>query len=308
MKKQFARLGLMVLSLSLVFASCKKESSGTDLTTEVSTQSDDQSQFSSDVDAVSNDVNLALETESGFAARNTQTQTLICNATVVVDTMNNPRTITVTYNGADCFGYTTRTGSIVISMPSNTRWRNPGAAVTVTYHQLHITRISDNKSITINGSHVITNVSGGLLVNLPTLQTITHTITSSHMSVKFDNNTERSWQVARQRVFTYSGGVVVTITGTHSEGGVTGIAEWGTNRFGSSFTSSIAQPLVIRQDCNLRLVSGKVAHKTSRINASATFGLDATGNPTACPGAGNYYLKIEWTGPAGNTQSRILPY
>ncbi len=302
------RLGLVAIAFSLVLFSCKKDAAPADDSAEISAQSDDQSSFSSDVDAVSNDVNLSLESESGFASRNSQTQTLICNASVAVDTMSNPRTITITYSGNDCFNYTYRTGVVIISMPANTRWRNPGAAVTVTCQNLKIKRLSDNKSITINGSHVMTNVTGGLLVQLPALQTITHTITSSNMSLTFDNGTARNWQVARQRTFTYNNGVVVTGTGTHSEAGVTGIAEWGTNRFGNSFTSSIAQPLVIRQDCNLRLVSGKVVHKTNRFEASATFGLDATGNPTTCPGTGHYYMKLEWTGAAGNTHTSILPY
>ena len=310
MKARILLLTAATFSLILIFTACKKETSpgNTDYTTEASAQSDDQSRFSSEVDGVSNDANLALESTSSFAGRGNQVQTLICNATVVIDSLSNPRTITITYNGPSCFGYTTRTGVVVLSMPANTRWRNAGAAITVTYQNLQITRLSDNKSITINGSHVYTNVSGGLLINLPTLGTITHTITSSNMSVTFDNGSQRTLQVAKQRVFTYTNGVVITTTGTHSEGGVTGIAEWGTNRFGHSFTTSIVQPLVIRQDCNLRLVSGQVHHVTTGFNATATFGLDANGNPTTCPGTGNFYMKIEWTGIGGNTHTVILPY
>ncbi|HRF19588.1 MAG TPA: hypothetical protein PK977_15540, partial [Chitinophagaceae bacterium] len=75
---------------------------------------------------------------------------------------------------------------------------------------------------------------------MPVLNTITHTITSSNMSVTFDDNTQRTWQVARQRVFTYNNGVVITVTGMHAANGITGIAEWGTNRFGNFFTTSIA--------------------------------------------------------------------
>ena len=83
-------------------------------------------------------------------------------------------------------------------MPAGIRWRNPGAALTVTIQNLKITRIRDNKSITINGSHTITNVSGGLLFNLPALGTITHTITSSGMSVTFDDGSQRTWQVGNK--------------------------------------------------------------------------------------------------------------
>jgi hypothetical protein len=310
MKKQFIYLPLFFLCFTVLFTACQKDtnSDSTDYTTEVSTHSDDQQQFSDNVDATSNDVNIALEGNPGFTGRPGDIQTLICNATVVVDTSSNPRTVTITYNGPDCLGYTTRTGVVILSMPANIRWRNAGAAITVNIQNLHITRVRDNKSITINGSEVYTNVSGGLLINLPTLGSITHSITSNGITVTFDNGTQRSWQVAKQRVFTYNNGIVITSSGTHTEGAVTNVAEWGTNRFGRSFTTSTEQPIVIRQDCNGRITSGKVKHITSAVTASATFGLDVNGNPTGCPGTGNYYMKIEWTGANGNSHSVILPY
>ena len=128
------------------------------------------------------------------------------------------------------------------------------------------------------------------------------------MSVIFDNNSQRNWQVAKRRVFTYNNGIVITTTGTYSAGGISGIAEWGINRFGRTFTTAITQPLVVRQDCNFRLTSGKVDHVTPVFNANVTFGLDSGGNPTTCPGLAAYYMKIIWTGPGGNPHTIIRPY
>lgn len=307
MKLRILSLFAIIFTLAFVFTACQKNASdGTDYSNESSVHSDDQSRFSGELDAVADDASAALDATPGFSGRGEQVQ--VCNATVVIDTLSNPRTITITYNGLNCFGNRTRTGVVVISMAQGVRWKNAGAVVTVNIQNLRITRLSDNKSITINGTHTYTNVSGGLLVNLATLGTITHTISSNNMSVVFDNNTQRTWQVAKQRVFTYNNGIVVTTTGTHSAGGVTGIAEWGTNRFGRTFTTAISQPLVVRQDCNFRLTSGQVVHTLPVFNASATFGLDAAGNPTSCPGANPYYMKIIWTGPGGNPQTIILPY
>jgi hypothetical protein len=192
-------------------------------------------------------------------------------------------------------------------MPANTQWKNAGAAVTVTFQNLKITRTSDNKSITINGSQTYTNVSGGLLINLASLNNITHSITSNGLTVTFDNGSQRSWQVAKQRVFTYNAGVVITTTGTHTDGNTTGIAEWGTNRFGGAFATSVMEPLVVRQDCSFRLTSGKVKHTTGGATAVATFGLNANGEPTTCP-VGAYYCKVVWTGPNNNSLSVIFPY
>jgi hypothetical protein len=302
--------GVMLLTFSAVFfTACQKDQSGSsDYTTETSRHSDDQSRFSGEVDAVANDVNVTIESTAGFTGRTENVQSFICDASVAVDTLSNPRTITITYNGTNCLGNRTRSGVIVISMAQGVRWKNSGAVINVTYQNFKVTRLSDNKSITFNGTHNFTNVSGGILINLPVLNTIIHTITSSNMSVTFDDNSQRTWQVSRQRVYTYNNGVVITVTGMHSANGITGIAEWGTNRFGNAFTTAIAQPVVMKQDCGFRVGSGKVVHRTSLFNASVILGLDVNGNPTGCPGANPYYMKVEWTGPQGNTQSALLPY
>jgi hypothetical protein len=309
MKQKISLVALTAFAFLLSFTACKKEgsSSSDTTTTEISTQSDDQERFSSETDAVSNDADVAVESYA-FAARPDGNQNLICDATITVDSLSDPRTITITYNGSNCLGTRTRTGVVVISMASGIHWREAGAAITVTYQNLRITRVSDNKSITINGEHTITNVNGGLLYNLVALGTITHSITSSGMTVTFDDGTQRTWQVSRQRVFSYDNGVVITTTGTHTDGNNTTIAEWGTNRAGHAFSSSTLEPLVVRQDCSFRLVSGQIMHTAPAITATATFGLDASGNPTGCPGLGHYYFKLVWTGTGGTTHTIILPY
>jgi hypothetical protein len=299
---------LLALSLLIFFTACKKDATPEDTNTDMVTHSDDQSRFSTEIDAVANDADLAIESSSNFSGRLMDVQGLICDADIVVNTVSNPMTITITYNGANCLGNRTRTGVIVLSMPQGTLWKNAGAAITLSFQNYKVTRTSDTKSITINGTQTYTNVTGGLLINLPTAGPITHTLTSTALSVTFDNGSQRSWQVAKQRVFSFAGGVVVTASGIHTEGNVTNVAEWGTNRFGAAFTTSTLEPLVFRQDCNGRLVSGKVKHSTPNISATATFGLDVNGNPTTCPGAGTYYGKIVWTGPNGGSLSHIFPY
>ena len=311
MKKSLLYLAVFTLSLPVIFTACKKNSSeaNADNNTQVTVQTDDQSRVFEETGAISNDVNLTLEASSStITGREMNTQSLICDATVGVDTVSNPRKITITYNGANCLGNRSRTGVVVISIAAGVRWKNAGAAISLTYQNLKITRLNDNKSITINGTHTITNVSGGLLVNLANLQSITHTIISSNMSVTFDDGTQRTWQVARQHVFTYNNGIVLSIRGTHTDGVTTGIEEWGTTRFGSIFTSSTREPMVIRQDCSFRLVSGTIKHQTVLGTTTAVFGLNASGIATSCPGSGSYYFKADWLGLNGKTFTIILPY
>ena len=310
---------VLVLATALffvaIFTACKKENNNSkvDDSTEVAVQSDDQSRFSTEMDAVATDADASIENSTGFTGRFSQGQSTlldpVCDASVVYDIVSDPRTITITYNGGNCWGARTRTGKVIISMAQAVHWKDQVASLTLTFQDLKITRVSDNKSITINGTQTYTNVTGGLLINLLTLGTVTHSITSSNMSITFDDGTQRTWQVAKQRVYTFSGSnISVTISGTHTEGTVTNIAEWGTNRLGRAFTSSTVQPVVIRSDCDFRVVSGEIKHSLPNVTADATFGLDSGGNPTSCPGTGHYYFKIVFTGTGGNSITLIMPY
>ena len=310
MQRNIRLLSVITLTLFSTLIACKKDSSKQqeEQDPKLTTHTEDQSRFSNVMDAADFEVNYALESSSSFSGRLMGDS--IFSATVVYDTLNSTRKITITYNGADRGGFSTRTGSIVISMASGVRWKNPGAQINVTFQNFKVVRTSDKQSITINGTHTLTNVGGGLLIDL--LQgrtTIVHTI-SGNLSITFDDGTQRSWQVARKRV--YAGAnistITITITGTHSDGTQTNIAEWGTDRFGIPFSTSITQPLVISADCQFRLISGQVLHNRLASSASVTFGLDKNGAATTCPASGSFYYKLTWTGPGGNTLTYIAPY
>ncbi|MEP7165555.1 MAG: hypothetical protein ABI741_12720 [Ferruginibacter sp.] len=309
MKKTLRLLMVAIIAISVTFTSCKKANTDADNSAELTTHSDDQARFDNETDASINDENAAIESYGAFTGRPQNVLTLPCDATVVLDSTPILRRITITYNGTNCGGNRLRTGVVVLTMPLGQHWRDQGAVLTTNITNLKITRISDNKSITINGVHLITNVTGGRLIELglPGATAIVHTITSPGMSVTFDNGTQRTWQVSKQRTFTYNNGIVITTIGTHTDGNITGIAEWGTNRFGNAFVTSITAPMVIRQDCGFRLVSGQVTHQRLLATVVVTFGLDAAGNPTSCP-AGVYYFKLVWTGANGIVRTVILPY
>ncbi|MFI5154754.1 MAG: hypothetical protein ACHQEM_01125 [Chitinophagales bacterium] len=327
---------LIVLSIVLtgMLFSCKKDSSSpsgdTTNASNLSTQADDQTMVSTESENLTNDINTALTSQvstngnstksienSGNTAVNSVNQvngvssvdgTLICDAAVSFDTVSNPRKITISYNGTNCWGNRTRTGTVIISIAAGVHWLDQGAVVNVLVQDLKITRLNDSKSITINGIRTITNVSGGSLKNLASLGSITHTISDS-VVVLFANNTSRVWHAAKQRVFSYNNGIVLTITGTHTDGNNLNIAEWGTNRFGIDFTTMFVQPIVIRQDCDFRIVSGQVQTlRSDNLNSTVTFGLDASGNATGCPGTGNYYLQLSFVASNGKTYPVILQY
>ena len=313
MKKTLRFLMVAVIAISVTFTSCKKDKEE-DNSDQLTTHSEDQSRFSNETDASLNDENAAIESYTAFTGRPTNVLVPPCDATVALDSTATLRRITITYNGAVCPGaLRTRTGLVVLTMPLGQRWRDLGAEITTTITNFKITRISDNKSITINGVRMNKNVTGGLLVHLGTPggpAQIVHEITSPGMSVTFDNGSQRTWQVGKRRTFTGNfslNSIVITTVGIHTDGLITGISEWGTNRFGNNFVTSITQPMVIRQNCGFRLTSGEVTHQRLLATVVVTFGLDATGTPTLCP-FGVYYLKLVWTGANGIVRTVILPY
>src|SRR5580692_1709307 len=134
--KNLYRLLFASTLTGMLFAACSKSnnsnSSSSTSDTDLQTQSDDEARVSTETDAAFDDVNTAM-TSSGSVSGASQNpvvrygvgvtggsadtvQTSICDATVVIDSVDNPRTITITYNGLNCNLLRTRTGTITISI------------------------------------------------------------------------------------------------------------------------------------------------------------------------------------------------
>jgi hypothetical protein len=293
-------------AMTLFTYSCKKDnsssSSSTDTATEAKTQADDQNFYSSETDAVTDDANASLNASGGTynetpVGVQSPSLPLPCDATITVDTTSSPHTITITYNGSSCDARRTRTGTVIVSFSPGFKWGDVNAQITVQFVNLKITRTSDGKSITLNGTRTVTNVSGGLLKNLATLDSIVHKINDANMSITFDNGKQRTWQREATRTFTYNNGIVISTNDSVS----------GENRFGDAFSTITEQPVVVEQSCDYRVVGGEVKHTGPKVTTDVTFGLDSSGNPVSgCPII--LYMKVIWTGPNGNTLTAIIPY
>jgi hypothetical protein len=322
--KNVFRLTILAASFSAVLLGCKKDSAnsttdGTTTEANIQTSSDDLAMVSNESNAVTDDAIAALNgnaTISGTVGRIAGFNDIkmsVCDATITYDTTSTTKTITIVYNGSNCKGNRTRTGTVTIAVPKGQRWKKAGSAVTITVDALTITRVRDGKSIVINGTKTITNTSGGLLKDLATTDSIVHD-NSASLSITFKSGLIRDWHVSRHRVFTYNNGIVETVTGTHSDGTSNNIAIWGTTRFGVSFTNMITSPKVFAQSCDFNLTSGQDSIiRSDKITSVITYGLDASGNAaTACPitsQGGNYYAKLVWTnGNNGKVYTYIFPY
>jgi len=295
-----------IFTFSAGITSCKKDNNNnttTDTATETKAQADDQSFFSNETDIATNDANASFEAYAGSAIQTPagiETPpglSLPCDATITVDTAGSTHTITITYNGNNCSLTRKRTGTVVISFPQGFKWKEANTSLSVKFVDFKVTRNIDNKSMALNGTRTITNISGGLLKNLATSDSIVHKIDDTNMSVSFDNDKQRTWETHFTRVLKYNNGIMIYTTGA-----ITGM-----NRFGNAFTSTITQPLVISQSCNLNIVSGQVQHTGTNITATVTYGLDSSGSPVnSCPLL--LYYKVLWMGPNGTSLTYIGVY
>lgn len=330
--KNLYRLLFATTLTGFLFAACNKSNSSSNSSgtsnADLQTQADDEARVSTETDAAFDDVNTAMSNQASITGssvgrvvrygvtvdggnQDTLKGKLICNAVVTIDTIDNPHTITITYNGKTPDSLRSRTGSIVISWQAGSHWTTAGDQVTVRFDKLAITRLLDNKTITFDGTHTYTDVSGGSLLSLTSnsASPITHTITSTNMSITFDDGSQRTWSFARQRVFSYNNGLVITESGTHTDGSLQGISEWGTNRYGNTFTAQITSPLVVTSSCSWQVTTGTYVLTNNAGVLTVAFGLDSAGQPTGCPIAGSfYYFQLVWAGSGGKTYTYILPY
>lgn len=301
MKTKTFFLAVAVIAVATGFSSCKKDSSGSTTSpgTEAQTQTDDQTFYTNETDYATDDANSALDSKGGsYNARPDGIQSppvayLLwpCDTSSVVVDTTTAHSITINYSGSGCdlLRNHKRTGNIVISFNPDFKWGTAGASMTITFN-LKIARISDNKAITITGTRVITNTTGGLLRNLASLDSVGYSVTDN-TTILFDNGTQRTWQTSLHRTYSYNDGAVLTTTGSLA----------GTNRYGNSFSANITEPLVVEQCSDFRYTSGQVTDTGVSGSSVTTFGLDAGGNPTTGCQTGALYYKFIWTGPNGGS-------
>ncbi len=314
-----------ILSLALVamiITGCKKDeqASSVNNSTEESsvqmTNGGDESRISAENDEVFDEVNQVALNNSRF--RGTHLQPILngnhipCNATID-SSLAIQGTITINFNGNNCAGTRSRTGSITLQLPYDantmtvTPWTDAGCVLTVTFNQLTITRLADNKSVTYNGTRYITNVNGGIVDDATDFTIpIVHHITGM-MQITFDNSTTRTWNFDRTRTINRANSITtVSITGNATQGGYSNVAEWGINRQGNNFYVTISTPVVLSSTCDFHAMSGVRVHHGVVRELTVTYGVDASGNAVSngCP----YGYRLNWTGQNGAAHQLVIGY
>jgi hypothetical protein len=221
-----------------------------------------------------------------------------CNATIdSTSVQNDTITYYITYDGKNCNGKLDRHGKVEVKRRVGEKWFMPGATVTVTMIDLQITKVASNKSITLNGTKMFQNVTGGRMWELwnGTIASIVHKVSGS-IQATFDDNTTRTWNIARQRTFTIvDQKLIMTIDGFGSADNYANLVLWGTNRMGENFYTQITQSIVHKQLCDMDPCSGIKIHQIPAMEKSATitFGYNDNNEPiqgNECPTR----FRVDW--------------
>ncbi len=324
MRKVKSKFSFCFLALTVigVLNSCTKPRetvTPADDTADQTQVASDDARVNSELENVTVDANTALSASTLSSGRLSSLDSagvinLPCDVTL--DTTQYKSGIwTLTYSGSSCSGVYTRTGSITLQIlgyaaPTNVRWKDAGAEILVTFNNYKVTNLS-GLTFTYNGTHSITNVTGGLLKTLSSGTSIIHKITAN-MSVTFDNGKTKTWWVNRLKTWTYPGlGIYqISITGDSAIGGLSNYVTGGVTRAGNSFLVQIPVAMVSNSSCGwykptagIRIVSGIARTLTE------TFGVTSSGvTYSGASLCGAYGYKFDWTNASGVSRQVVIGY
>lgn len=316
-KKILLSATTIVISMLLVFSSCKKKEDNT-LVDENGQASTDSRQAISENDASINDITQTLSDYPLMHGRMSSPQkiaTTICG--LDIDTVGAyTGTIKLNYNGTVC-NNRKREGSVrltIINYASGQRWKMAGCVLKVEYLAYKITRASDGKSIELNGTQMLTNISGGTWFDLLFLgqANLSSSVTGTNLNVKFNGTATAIYNINRRFTYTWANNILTcTGEGIGSSSGLSNLENYGTTRDGDAFTSQVLSPIIWNSTCGWGApLSGhltiKVASKS--FDLDCVFGVNASGTPVIV-GSNQcaYGWNLTWT--VGSTsQHKVIAY
>lgn len=272
----------MITVILFILVSCSKDKTTNTATTNTESLQqltiDENNVVSASNQAV-NDVDNVLS-----PAKLKSTESGPCNTTVTIGgVVNDTISIDIYYHGADCNNKVIRSGHVIVKKKYQEDWGQAGATVIVTMNNYTRTRVSNGKSLTMNGSKHFENVSGHYLYELGLDSTVTSVVHRvwGNITVTFDDSTNKVWSLARQDTYTGSSVArVMTEDGFGTAEGYTNLTAWGINRNREQFYSSIMQSVVYKEVCDFDPCSGIEVHQIPSKSKSATitFGYNSNNN------------------------------
>jgi len=300
----------------LSISSCRKKEPVSPVEPEESGQSGiDSREAMVENDLALADVNEIVSGNKKMSGRGTEVSS-ICG--LFLDSVQaNTGVIKLIYDGTTC-NNRNRTGSIRLTLQnyaSGKRWKDVGAVLQVEYLNYKVTRASDQKSIMLNGTQLLTNASGGnwLKLLLQTQSNLVTTITGTNLQVTWQDNSNATYNIHRKITYSFSNNILTTTAeGIGTSGGLNNLENFGTTRDGHSFTSQVTTPIVWNTTCGggapvQGAATVKVANKDFELKF--LYGVDAAGNSVPvsnnqCP----FGWKLEWSANSDTPKSKVIRY
>lgn len=305
-KTIFYSVALLAVASLLTFSSCKKRKAFKD---EDGQASEDNRTMQSENDAAMSDIN-DIVSSSSLKGKNAGTYDAkgvtgnVCGASI--DSVNiNTGSLKINFDGTTC-NNRTRTGSIKITMQDypNKKWEDAGAVMRVEFQDYKVMRASDGVYVILNGSQLVTNVSGttwwDLLLTQQHSSIVTEIKEAGGVNVTFNDGKTAVYNVNRRVTYSWINGLNFSCTaeGIGSSNGLSNLENYGTTRDGDAFTSQVSTPIVWNTTCGWWApVQGKVSIQVAdkEFALDCTFSVDASGNAVVaaantCP----YGWKVEW--------------
>ncbi len=319
-KRVLFGISCLLLASALTFTGCKKKKAFKE---EDGQSSADNRTVQSENDAAVNDVNTEVGNSTLLHGRISGTANIynalgITSTGYTVDTTGAYMgTIKINYDGTT-ISNRTRTGAIRLTIQnyaSGKRWKQAGCVLQVDYLTYKVVRASDNKSVELNGTQLLTNTTGGTwweLLILKTQASLGTTVTGSNLNITFDGGKTAVYNINRRFTYTYPNNLLTcTGEGIGSDNGLSSLENYGTTRDGDAFTSQVSTPIVWNLTCGWWApIQGKATVKvdSKEFSLDCLFGVDAAGNAVTvganqCP----YGWKVEWKYKS-KTSKKIFGY
>lgn len=287
----------MLLALAAIsITGCKKDNNQDETvdTTPMQQLAVDQNNMEMSIDEATRDIDGVFASELKSTAFDHK---MPCNVTIDSVSVNNDTiTVLLVYNGLNCKGNLNRTGKIELKRKIGQRWGIPNSSLSARFIDYTVTRVSNGKSLTLNGNKLFRNVTGGFVFLVGTLQDSVTFETTATLQAVFDNGSTRNWNVARRTTFTGNQDTLqLSITGFGASGTYSNLVMWGTNRESNEFYTSITTPVVHKELCDWDPCSGVKVHvvPAASVSTTVTFGYDDNNQPVTgddCPTR----FRIDW--------------
>ncbi len=316
--KSILFLAILNIAGATLFSSCFKNRNKAQLDANIEQHNKDANEYKGQLDQTDNDINNALSDIPAFGKNESGLEIFsspLCGCTIDSTDIAN-KILYFNFDGiTPCFSPSvTRSGQIKVELTSGNYWKDAGAVLTETFTNYKITRLSDNKSIMFNGVKTLENINGhDWLGFILSTTSFSYRERAFNVDVTFDNNQQATWNSARTTEWSYvqqSGNIPANISfeanGDTTLNGINTVDSWGTNRFGSPFTTYYNTPIFSNTYCGLwRFKSGELVHSVDSNEFTLTLGVDQNGNPSSLNCA--YGFKVEWT-DGNNSYDVVLSY